>query len=1143
MFLFLRGMRFRLTLLILLAILPMVLAAVYFAINWGSEILKNLENQTDLLVNSMAERQEWTIEKAEVYLSEMSTKVERMQPIQASDCLELLNEYASIGGFVSIGLFEESGRLICNVPSTTENIIQYYLPEIQSFEKNKDRIYIGRVQNDPISGKDIIPLIVDTSNNGWAGYVVAGLSLDTFQQLVTRAGIPPESEMVLTDLDGQIIALWPERNELLAGEDPTFSSWFQPIQSATQGNYSIAGIDGVQRYYSYRILAYGNQPYGIIRSGMPLEDVTFEFRRLSYTIVVLLVAVLILSGILAYLISGRVLERRSESLVSAAQKIARGELDVRTHPASSQVPDGLIDLERTFNQMAEALEAREKSHQSIEEALRTSNEKLGAIINASPLAIIVETMDRFVTEWSPSAQSLFGWANQEGLGKKMPIFPSETNTLIENLWNRVLVGKNIQNLETICCTKDGRLIPVNLSAALLRNSSGESAGVTFMIADISAQKKVLEAMSESQQALSVLLNNLPGMAYRLSLIDQKMTFVSPGCQELTGFQMDEFIREGGRLLRDLIHPEDKPDVLHAIESAIQAGEPYRVFYRIKTADQQTRWVLDQGIGLPHNGGGIGSIEGYITDITEVKKREREMEVIASISTVMRSARGKIEISNIVLDQIARHLDAEGGAIAMREPNGTAIVEIALGMLRPIQGYRYSRGEGLIGRVIEGGMPVLSNDYIQDMSVSVPDFDNRTNAIICVPLLEREQAMGCLLVVREAAFSQDELRLVTSISDMAATAIRRVTLYEQTERRLQQLIALRTIETAITSSLDFRFTLSILLDQVVSQLNVDAADVWLYDTKKQRLIFVAGWGFRSLALRTAPAPLGWGLPGKVAEQRTPLYIPNLSEWEAPIDHVVPLESEGLNSYYGTPILAKGQLHGVLEVFQRHTLRLDTDKREFLNSLISGAAIAIDNARLLEDLQRTNKELAAAYDQTILGWSLALEMRDAETEGHTRRVAEATVVLAREIGLSETDLVHIWRGAVLHDIGKMAVPDTILLKKEELTTEDWKILRKHPLYAQSMLSGIEFLQPSLDIPTFHHEHWDGHGYPLGLKGEQIPLAARIFAVIDVWDALRFDRHYRVRWEEADVVNYITDLSGKQFDPRVVEVFLRMLKEGKL
>jgi PAS domain S-box-containing protein len=1125
-----------------MAILPMVLAAAYFAINWGLEIIHNIENQANLVVNSMAERHVWSLEKAQVYISEMNAKMDRDDPIQPEDCQNLLNEYASIGGFVSIGVFKENGEVICSVPSIINEDDRYDLVDVKAAVIG-DQPYVGNVQIDPISGKNIIPLIIALNTDSPADFLIAGISLEAFQQGVSRAGIPADLELVFTDLNGAIIAIWPEQNNLLASQDPTFSFWARQIEISPQGKITTGGIDDVQRFFAYRMLSFGNNDYGIIRSGLPLENVFLEIRRLIYTILVLLVAVFLFSMVLAYLISGRVLERRSVSLVAAAQKIARGELDVRTHTAPAHTPDGLLELERTFNQMAEALEQREKSHQQVEEALRASNEKIGAIIHASPLAVIVESMDRVVVEWSPSAALLFGWSFEEVIGKKLPIFPVETTGLVGKLRDSVLSGKKIQNLETICRTKEGRLIPVTISAALLRDSSGESAGVTFLVADISEQKKVLEAMSESQQALSVLLNNLPGMAYRYSFQTHQMTFASPGSLELTGYPCDEFTRENGISFRDLIHPDDKPAILQAIDKTAQSGKLYRMIYRIKTANQNTRWVLDQGIGLVNNGGGIGSIEGYITDITEVKKREREMEVIASISTVMRSARGKTEISHIILDQIARQLDAEGSAIAMREPNGSAMVEIALGELRSAQGARYTKGEGLIGRVIESGVPVMSNDYIQDLGLSIPGIENQTNAVICVPLLEREQAMGCLLIVRGTDFSQDELRLVTSISDMAATAIRRITLYEQTEKRLQQLIALRTIETAITSSLDFRFTLSILLDQVVSQLNVDAADVWLYDTKKQRLLFVAGWGFRSLAMRTVPAPLGWGLPGKVAEQRAPLFIPNLNEWDGASDHVVPLKEEGLNSYFGTPIIAKGQLHGILEVFQRHTLRLDADKREFLNSLISGAAIAIDNTRLLEDLQRTNKELAAAYDQTILGWSLALEMRDAETEGHTRRVAEATITLAREMGLSESELVYVWRGAVLHDIGKMAIPDTILLKKEELTTEDWKILRKHPLYAQSMLSGIEFLQPSLDIPTFHHEHWDGNGYPLGLKGEQIPLAARIFAVVDVWDALRFDRHYRARWDEKDVINYINELSGKQFDPQVVGVFLGMLEEGKL
>ena len=203
----------------------------------------------------------------------------------------------------------------------------------------------------------------------------------------------------------------------------------------------------------------------------------------------------------------------------------------------------------------------------------------------------------------------------------------------------------------------------------------------------------------------------------------------------------------------------------------------------------------------------------------------------------------------------------------------------------------------------------------------------------------------------------------------------------------------------------------------------------------------------------------------------------------------------------------------------------------------AAVAIDSARLFDGLQRSNADLVLAYDATIEGWSRALDLRDKETEGHTQRVAQMAEQLAREMGFSETLLMHIHRGALLHDIGKMGVPDTVLLKPGSLTDEEWVVMRQHPVHAFDLLSPIAYLSPAIDIPYAHHEKWDGSGYPRGLAGEAIPLAARIFAVIDVWDALRSDRPYRAAWPQAKALAHIKEGAGSHFDPKVVEVFLRM------
>jgi putative nucleotidyltransferase with HDIG domain len=208
------------------------------------------------------------------------------------------------------------------------------------------------------------------------------------------------------------------------------------------------------------------------------------------------------------------------------------------------------------------------------------------------------------------------------------------------------------------------------------------------------------------------------------------------------------------------------------------------------------------------------------------------------------------------------------------------------------------------------------------------------------------------------------------------------------------------------------------------------------------------------------------------------------------------------------------------------------------LAEQAALAIDNANLFIDMQQANMELTMAYDTTLEGWARALELREPEMQEHNRRVAELASQLAGEVGLSEEQLVHVRRGALLHDIGVMRIPDQIINKPGPLTDEEWKIVRQHPTQAFELLSTIPFLRPALDIPYSHHEKWDGSGYPRKLKGEQVPLVARIFAVVDTWDALMSKRSYRPAWEKERCLEYIKGEAGKHFDPRVVDVFLKMI-----
>ncbi len=193
----------------------------------------------------------------------------------------------------------------------------------------------------------------------------------------------------------------------------------------------------------------------------------------------------------------------------------------------------------------------------------------------------------------------------------------------------------------------------------------------------------------------------------------------------------------------------------------------------------------------------------------------------------------------------------------------------------------------------------------------------------------------------------------------------------------------------------------------------------------------------------------------------------------------------------------------------------------------------------NLERANAELMAAYDATILGWSRAMDLRDRETEGHSQRVADMTVQLAEALNINDEELLHIHRGALLHDMGKLGIPDSILHKPDKLSAEEWEIMRKHPQLAYDMLNFIGYLRPALDIPYGHHEKWDGSGYPRALREEAIPIAARIFAVVDVWDALTSDRPYRPAWKKEKALAYIREQSGKHFEPKIVDLFFNIFK----
>jgi len=437
--------------------------------------------------------------------------------------------------------------------------------------------------------------------------------------------------------------------------------------------------------------------------------------------------------------------------------------------------------------------------------------------------------------------------------------------------------------------------------------------------------------------------------------------------------------------------------------------------------------------------------------------------------------------------------------------------------------------------------------------------DKLGATLYVPLKSKGELTGFIALgekMSEQIYSDEEKEILLTLSNQTAVAVQNAQLYTTARQELQQrreaekmlqlqlkrLSALQNINIAITTNIDLQIPLYLLLEQVTEELKVDAADILLLNDEEDELYFVAGRGFKTDALKFTRLQTGEGLAGMAAETGKVIHINDLKNEETSLKQSPLIEQEGFICYYGVPLSTKGKTKGVLELFHRSPLNPDKEWLDYLDTLTSETAIAVDNAQLFKDLEKTNQDLAVAYETTLEGWAKTLELRDRETEGHSQRVMDLTLRLSKKLGINGDDIIHVQRGAILHDIGKMGIPDSILLKAGPLTKAEWEIMRKHPVYAHDMLSAIPFLQKAMDIPYCHHEKWDGSGYPNGLKGEDIPLSARIFALVDVWDALRSDRPYRKAWADEEALAYIKEQSGSHFDPLVVQAFFDLIELEK-
>jgi putative nucleotidyltransferase with HDIG domain len=336
---------------------------------------------------------------------------------------------------------------------------------------------------------------------------------------------------------------------------------------------------------------------------------------------------------------------------------------------------------------------------------------------------------------------------------------------------------------------------------------------------------------------------------------------------------------------------------------------------------------------------------------------------------------------------------------------------------------------------------------------------------------------------------------------------------------------------LQQTLDLDLLIQRIMDEVNRAIDAEAQSVWLVEEAEQRISCRFANGPGAATVRTISVPLGEGIVGNTVSQREAILVNDVQR-----DHRHSRRADrttGITtcSLISVPMVREGKAIGAIQAMNKRSgAAFTNDDVDLLRSIGDIAALAVENARLYAALQES-------YDTTLEALTAALDARDHETEGHSRRVVEYAACLAEQAGMARTDIQSLRRGALIHDIGKIAVPDAILRKPGPLTPEERRVMEEHPLTGHAMLRDIPHLQREIEVVLAHQERWDGTGYPFGLRGEQIPLAARVFAIVDTLDAITSDRPYRQRQSFVEAREIIALESGKQFDPLLVSAFLEV------
>jgi PAS domain S-box-containing protein len=629
-------------------------------------------------------------------------------------------------------------------------------------------------------------------------------------------------------------------------------------------------------------------------------------------------------------------------------------------------------------------------------------------------------------------------------------------------------------------------------------------GLVINYHDITDQKKADEEIASNERRFRTLIERAHDCICLID-VEGRYVYYSSSVKKILGYMPEEVL---GVDAYSIIHPDDVEKIRRMGEEVSQASNKSASFQaRVRAKDGSWKWIEAIAANMLED----PDINAYVVnfrDITDRKQAEAELKVSEES---FREFLESVNLAAVIVDTSGRIDFINDYFISLAGFKRTEVV-----------------GKSFFDRFMYPEDPFIEAFKSGIMDGKIPQHNEA--------LIKTSSGSDRLI-----AWNNTLLRSVSGEVTGIAGLGEDITEFRKNEERVklqvQRVSALHSIDVVISSSFDARIVFSVIVDQIMKQMGVDAVKVMIFDSMEKKLTCVADRGLNYPDQKKTELSLSEShSAGAILERQTICY-PEKADGEGSLPK--DFKQEGFIISYSTPMTIKGQVKGVVEVYNRTPLEPDDGWMEFFETLAGQAAIAIENDEMFERLERALADLTSAYDSTLEGWVRALDLRDKETIGHTQRVAMMVVRFALELGVSGDDLVNIRRGALLHDIGKMGIPDDILNKAGPLTDDERLVIQRHPQYAYELLKPIHYLGTALDIPYAHHERWDGTGYPRGLKGEEIPLSARIFSVVDVWDALGSTRPYREKWDQDKLIAYLKEYSGKRFDPNIVKVFIDLVE----